>query len=256
MHKSDTPCFDHKSLSLCAHYSALVIQTNHTHVIFHVLSFVDFSVLFSSFCTFFHLCFFFIFLLFISIFGQCHISHFFIFLSCFRSQFHFPRNSRMKEGGPKFTRKTSNFGLLLIKNTPQCKIYHKTAGFYTLRTDAHDQLNDTYPCTTASFPSKSQLFSGILTTWYDPQRSVSPWSEWRPEASAAGRSRRRLVCRCRQRSAGCGGCARMASRNIGRPRGAEAGLCLWCSLHVSSHICRFARDLCVFFNNQERVRAA
>ena len=38
----------------------------------------------------------------------------------------------------------------------------------------------------------------------------------------------------------------MASRNVGRPRGAEAGLCVWCSLHVSSHICRIASDLCIF----------
>ena len=35
----------------------------------------------------------------------------------------------------------------------------------------------------------------------------------------------------------------MASRNIGRPRGAEAGVCVWCSVHVPSHIC--FRDLCV-----------
>ena len=51
----------------------------------------------------------------------------------------------------------------------------------------------------------------------------------------------------------------MSSRNIGRPRGAEAGLCVWCSLHVSSHISR--RVICVsrlwvHGCNEERVRAA
>ena len=35
--------------------------------------------------------------------------------------------------------------------------------------------------------------------------------ERRPEASAARRSQRRLVCWCRQRSAGCRGCARTAT---------------------------------------------
>ena len=38
----------------------------------------------------------------------------------------------------------------------------------------------------------------------------------------------------------------MASHNMGRPRGAEAGVCVSCSLHVSAHILRIARDLCVF----------
>ena len=35
----------------------------------------------------------------------------------------------------------------------------------------------------------------------------------------------------------------MASRNIGRPRGAEAGVCVMFSSHVSSHISR--RVICV-----------
>ena len=116
----------------------------------------------------------------------------------------------------------------------------------------------------ATFPSRSQVFSSLFTTtWCDPQRSVSPWSAWRREASAARRSRRRLVCRRRQ--PGCGGCARtatwcdMASRNIGRPRGAEAGVCVLFSLHVSSHISRrviCVSRLCVHGCNEERVRAA
>ena len=63
----------------------------------------------------------------------------------------------------------------------------------------------------ASFPSNHLCFSGILTTWCDSQRSISPWSAWRREASAARRSRRRLVCRGRPRSGGCRGCARMAT---------------------------------------------
>ena len=91
---------------------------------------------------------------------------------------------------------------------------HKSAHFYTLHTDAHDRLDDiSTHRPQAAFPSRSQVFSGILTTtWCDPQRSVSPWSAWRREASAARRSRRRLVGRCRQRSAGCRGCAQTATR--------------------------------------------
>ena len=51
----------------------------------------------------------------------------------------------------------------------------------------------------------------------------------------------------------------MASRNIGRPRGAEAGVCVVFSLHVSSHISR--RVICVsrlwvHGCDEERVRAA
>ena len=39
----------------------------------------------------------------------------------------------------------------------------------------------------------------------------------------------------------------VAWRNIGRPRGAVAGVCVSCfSCHLSSHVCRVARDLCVF----------
>ena len=50
-----------------------------------------------------------------------------------------------------------------------------------------------------------------------------------------------------------------ASRNMGRPRGAEAGVCVMLSLHVSSHISR--RVICVsrlwvHGCNEERVRAA
>ena len=56
----------------------------------------------------------------------------------------------------------------------------------------------------ASFPSNHKCFSGILTTWCVPQRSVSPRSAWQREASAARRSQRRLVCRCRPRSAKAG----------------------------------------------------
>ena len=51
----------------------------------------------------------------------------------------------------------------------------------------------------------------------------------------------------------------VASRNIGRPRGAEAGVCVMFSSHVSSHISR--RVICVSRPwvhgcNEKRVRAA
>ena len=87
----------------------------------------------------------------------------------------------------------------------------------------------TYPYTTSHISLKSQVFSSLLTTCCDPQRSVSTWSALRPEASAPRRSRPRWMCKGattkrwlrRLRSDGS-----MASRNIGRPRGAEAGLCV------------------------------
>ena len=92
----------------------------------------------------------------------------------------------------------------------------------------------TYPYTTSHISLTSQVFSSLLTTWCDPQRSVSPWSAWRPEASAP-----RWVCRRRQRSAGCGGCARTATWRraaSGAPRGAEAGLCVmsFCMFRLTS----------------------
>ena len=69
----------------------------------------------------------------------------------------------------------------------------------------------TYPKTTSHIALNSQVFSSLLTRWCDPQRSVSPWSAWRPEASAPRRSRWRSLCRNRQRSGGCRGCARTAT---------------------------------------------
>ena len=63
----------------------------------------------------------------------------------------------------------------------------------------------TYPYTTSHISLKSKVFSSFLTTWCDPQRSVSPWSAWRPEASAprTRKSRPCWACRNRQRSGGC-----------------------------------------------------
>ena len=92
----------------------------------------------------------------------------------------------------------------------------------------------TYPYTTSHISLKSQVFSSFLPTWSDPQRSVSPWSAWRREASAPRRSRRRLVCRTRQRSASCGGCARTAHR-------ATAWCGGWCVSCFSCYLSRIAR---------------
>ena len=77
-------------------------------------------------------------------------------------------------------------------------------------TPTHVTDSMTFPHTTSHISLKIPSVCNLLTTTY-PQRSVSPWSAWRREASAARRSRRRLVCRRRQRSAGCGGCARTAT---------------------------------------------
>ena len=86
----------------------------------------------------------------------------------------------------------------------------KQQGFSTLHTDAHDRLDDISTHHKPHFPQDPKCFSSLLATWCDPQRSVSPWSAWRRGASAARRSRRRLVRGCRQRSAGYRGCARTA----------------------------------------------
>ena len=61
----------------------------------------------------------------------------------------------------------------------------------------------TYSYTTSHIYHKSQVFSSLLTTRCDPQRSVSPWSAWRPEASAPRKSRPRWACHNRQRSGTC-----------------------------------------------------
>ena len=87
----------------------------------------------------------------------------------------------------------------MIKNAFWCKIFHKTASFYTLHTDTHNRPDDISKHHKPHF-LKSQVFSSLFTTWSDPQRSVSPWSAWRPEASAPRRSRPRRACRKRQRS--------------------------------------------------------
>ena len=98
---------------------------------------------------------------------------------------------------------------------------------------------------------KSQVFSGFFTTWCDPHRSVSLWSAWRREASVARKSRRCLVYRCRQRSGGCRGCARMATWRRATS-GDHVALRLVCvmSLRVSFHISR--NGLCLY---KERVHS-
>ena len=106
------------------------------------------------------------------------------------------------------------------------------------------------------------MFLGILTTtWCDPQRSVSlrriatRFFGSKKIAAALGvpvSTTQRWLQRLRSDGD-------MASRNIGRPRGAEAGVCVMFSFHVSSHISR--RVICVsrlwvHGCNEERVRAA
>ena len=61
--------------------------------------------------------------------------------------------------------------------------------FPTLHTDAHDRLDDIPTHHKPHFPQIRSVF----------------------KPSQARRSRRCLVCQCRQRSAGCGGCARTAT---------------------------------------------
>ena len=102
--------------------------------------------------------------------------------------------------------------------------YHKSANISTSHTDAHDRLDD------ISIHHKPHFHQ--ITSVFKPSHkmvSVSPWSAWRPEASAPRRSRWRLVwCAAIDNEvlAPEAALGRLASRNIGRPRGAEAGLCV------------------------------
>ena len=75
--------------------------------------------------------------------------------------------------------------------------------------DSGASLHTGWPVSPGPLKFRSSFFPAFR--WCDPQRSVSQWSAWRPEASAPRRSRPRWACRNRQRSAGCGGCARTAT---------------------------------------------
>ena len=119
----------------------------------------------------------------------------------------------------------------------------------------------TYPYTTSHISHKSQVFSSLLTTWCDPQKSVSPWSAWRCEASAARRSRRRLVWRCRQRAALAAKAALGWRRGVAQHRATAwcGGWCVSCFSCCLSHIARIvmrASRLLVHGCKKERVRAA
>ena len=60
--------------------------------------------------------------------------------------------------------------------------------FNILHTDTHDRLDD---ISIHHQPHSPKITSVLkpLTTWCDPQSNVSPWSAWRPEASAPRKSR-------------------------------------------------------------------
>ena len=60
--------------------------------------------------------------------------------------------------------------------THRRKFHRKSAGY---RTPTHMTDPMTHPHTTSHTSLKPQVFSGVLTTWCDPQRSVLPWSAWR-----------------------------------------------------------------------------
>ena len=103
------------------------------------------------------------------------------FALCFRNpDFSFPRNSSMNERVQNYHEKLHITGSLLMKNVPFIKFIVKRQGFpqCTLKHMTHPSRQSMHH----SFTPKSQVFTGILTTWCDPQRSVFPWSTWRPEA--------------------------------------------------------------------------
>ena len=142
---------------------------------------------------------------------------------------------------------------------PSVKKYHKSAHCpYCTLTHMTDLM--TYPYTTSHISLKSQVFSSLLTTWCDQQRSVSPWSAWRPEASAPRKSRPRWACRNRQRSGGCRGCARTATwrRATSGDRLVRRLVCVscpFCMIRLTSlGVC--ASRLWVHGCDEERVCAA
>ena len=157
--------------------------------------------------------------------------------------------------------KNSKFRSPFEKQVPYGVKFITKQQVFTHRTLTHMTDLMTYPYTTSHISFKSQVFSSLLTTWCDPQRSVSPWSAWRLQASAPRRSRRRLVCRRRQRSAGCGGCARTATwrRTTSGDRVVRRLVRVSCFSCYLSHIARIvmcASRLLVHGCKKERVRAA
>ena len=148
---------------------------------------------------------------------------------CFvASRFDFPVNSCVDEG-TVISMNIVIFGFLLRKMAP-CKVYDKTGTFFHIAHRRTSLTHGTNPRPTASFSSNHKLTRILRATWCVAQKNASPWSEWPPKASAARRSRRRLVCRCRQRDGD------MVSCDIGQPRGEEAGSCLVFLVFVGSHL--------------------
>ena len=134
--------------------------------------------------------------------------------------------------------KNNHFRSSFDKKCPHVSNFITKQQVFTHCTLTHMTDLMTYPYTTSHISLKSQVFSCLLTTWCDPQRSVSTWSAWRPEASAPRRWRPRWVCWRRQRSAGCGGCARTATwrRATSGDRVVRRLVCVSCFSCYLSHI--------------------
>ena len=130
--------------------------------------------------------------------------------------------------GIEITVKNNKFRSPFDKNVLRCQIYRKTLGFHTLHTDAHDRLDDIsihhkphfHQITSVFKPSQNMVRS--TEELFDIERKATRGLGAKKIATALGvpeaTTKRWLL---RLRSDGD-----MASRNIGRPRGAEAGLCV------------------------------
>ena len=126
--------------------------------------------------------------------------------------------------------KNIKFRTLLIKKDPRCKIYLKTAGFFPHCKPTHMTDSMTCPHTKSHISLKILSVSSILTTTV---RSAEERFVMERMATR-GFGNKRLVCRCRQRSAGCRGCAQTATwrRATSGDRVVRTLVCASCFPHM------------------------
>ena len=119
--------------------------------------------------------------------------------------------------------------------------------FPTLHTDAHDRFDDISMHHKPHFPQDPKCFQAL-----SQQHGAIRRGAFRHGAHGDARLRQQedrggaWCAGCRQRSAGCRGCARMATWRrafLGDHVLRRLGVCAMFSLHVSSHISR--RVICV-----------
>ena len=155
--------------------------------------------------------------------------------------------------------KNNKFRALLINNALRCKVYHKSAQFSIPHTDAHDRLYDISLHSKPHFPQ--------ITSVFKPSHNMVRSTEERfamERVATRGFGAKKIAItlglpqsttkRWLQRLRSDGD---LASRNIGRPRGAEAGVCrVLCMFRLTPLGVMCASRLWVHGCNEDRVRAA